>query len=208
MPRVVQADMRAALLPGLYAILRGRCRNFSCAALSARVFPRSQWHRALVWLQILLGNKADTSGQLVTQRRVSTERGEKLAGQCGIRFYETSAKASPHSLHFGLALCPSPTLPHPSPPFPTLSHPSSPFAFFACAILAPVSRFQCVDAPLPHPAPPHRPLGAGACFELERRPLPIPHHLRGRRAHAPRSRSEPCHADPFPTLPVVLPPAA
>jgi len=42
--------------------------------------------------KVLLGNKADTSGALVSQRRVTTERGQKLAAQFGMKFFETSAK--------------------------------------------------------------------------------------------------------------------
>jgi Ras-related protein Rab-8A len=41
-----------------------------------------------------LGNKADTSGPLVSKRAVATARGQALADQHGIRFFETSAKNS------------------------------------------------------------------------------------------------------------------
>ena len=42
--------------------------------------------------KVLLGNKADTSGPLVQKRSVATARGQALADQHGIRFFETSAK--------------------------------------------------------------------------------------------------------------------
>ena len=42
--------------------------------------------------KVLLGNKADTSGPLVSKRVVDTSRGQALAAQHGIRFFETSAK--------------------------------------------------------------------------------------------------------------------
>ena len=42
--------------------------------------------------KVLLGNKADTSGPLVSARRVSTEQGQKLANEYGVKFFETSAK--------------------------------------------------------------------------------------------------------------------
>jgi len=44
--------------------------------------------------KVLLGNKADTSGPLVSQRRVSTERGQRLAGEYGLQFFEVSAKSN------------------------------------------------------------------------------------------------------------------
>jgi len=44
--------------------------------------------------KVLLGNKADTSGPLVSKRAVATARGQALADQHGIRFFETSAKNS------------------------------------------------------------------------------------------------------------------
>ena len=44
--------------------------------------------------KVLLGNKADTSGPLVAKRAVATARGQALADQHGIRFFETSAKNS------------------------------------------------------------------------------------------------------------------
>ena len=44
--------------------------------------------------KVLLGNKADTSGPLVTKRSIATVRGQALADQHGIRFFETSAKNS------------------------------------------------------------------------------------------------------------------
>ena len=44
--------------------------------------------------KVLLGNKADTSGPLVQKRAVATARGQALADQHGIRFFETSAKNS------------------------------------------------------------------------------------------------------------------
>jgi len=44
--------------------------------------------------KVLLGNKADTSGLLVSKRAVTTARGQALADQHGIRFFETSAKNS------------------------------------------------------------------------------------------------------------------
>ena len=42
--------------------------------------------------KVLLGNKADTAGALLEQRRVSTEAGQKIASQHGMKFFETSAK--------------------------------------------------------------------------------------------------------------------
>ena len=42
--------------------------------------------------KVLLGNKADTSGPLVQKRAVTTARGQALAEQHGILFFETSAK--------------------------------------------------------------------------------------------------------------------
>ena len=42
--------------------------------------------------KVLLGNKADTSGPLVSKRVVDTSRGQALAAQHAIRFFETSAK--------------------------------------------------------------------------------------------------------------------
>mmetsp|Transcript_42837 Transcript_42837/g.93877 ORF Transcript_42837/g.93877 Transcript_42837/m.93877 type:complete len:215 (-) Transcript_42837:592-1236(-) len=42
--------------------------------------------------KVLLGNKADTSGSLASARRVSTEQGQKLAAEYGLKFFETSAK--------------------------------------------------------------------------------------------------------------------
>jgi Ras-related protein Rab-8A len=42
--------------------------------------------------KVLLGNKADTSGPLVSKRTVATARGQALAEQHGIPFFETSAK--------------------------------------------------------------------------------------------------------------------
>jgi len=44
--------------------------------------------------KVLLGNKADTSGPLVSKRAVATARGQALADQHSIRFFETSAKNS------------------------------------------------------------------------------------------------------------------
>ena len=44
--------------------------------------------------KVLLGNKADTSGALVAKRTVPAARGQALADQHGIRFFETSAKNS------------------------------------------------------------------------------------------------------------------
>uniref|UniRef100_A0A7S2J5E9 Uncharacterized protein n=1 Tax=Haptolina brevifila TaxID=156173 RepID=A0A7S2J5E9_9EUKA len=44
--------------------------------------------------KVLLGNKADTSGPLVSKRAVTAARGQALADQHGIRFFETSAKNS------------------------------------------------------------------------------------------------------------------
>ena len=44
--------------------------------------------------KVLLGNKADTSGALVAKRAVAAARGQALADQHGIRFFETSAKNS------------------------------------------------------------------------------------------------------------------
>mmetsp|Transcript_14373 Transcript_14373/g.29120 ORF Transcript_14373/g.29120 Transcript_14373/m.29120 type:complete len:205 (+) Transcript_14373:65-679(+) len=44
--------------------------------------------------KVLLGNKADSSGGLVERRCVSAERGQALADQFSIRFFETSAKNS------------------------------------------------------------------------------------------------------------------
>ncbi|EOD40734.1 Rab8, rab family GTPase [Emiliania huxleyi CCMP1516] len=44
--------------------------------------------------KVLLGNKADTSGPLVSQRRVSAERGQRLAGEYGLQFFEVSAKSN------------------------------------------------------------------------------------------------------------------
>ena len=42
--------------------------------------------------KVLLGNKADTSGPLAAKRAVATARGQALADQYGIHFFETSAK--------------------------------------------------------------------------------------------------------------------
>jgi len=44
--------------------------------------------------KVLLGNKADTSGPLVSKRAVIAARGQALADQHSIRFFETSAKNS------------------------------------------------------------------------------------------------------------------
>lgn len=44
--------------------------------------------------KVLLGNKADSSGSFVSKRAVATTRGQALADQHGIRFFETSAKNS------------------------------------------------------------------------------------------------------------------
>jgi len=44
--------------------------------------------------KVLLGNKADTSGPLVSKRAVASARGQALADQHCIRFFETSAKNS------------------------------------------------------------------------------------------------------------------
>lgn len=44
--------------------------------------------------KVLLGNKADSSGPLVAKRTVPTAKGQALADQHGIRFFETSAKNS------------------------------------------------------------------------------------------------------------------
>ena len=44
--------------------------------------------------KVLLGNKADTSGPVVNKRAVNTARGQALADQYRIRFFETSAKNS------------------------------------------------------------------------------------------------------------------
>lgn len=44
--------------------------------------------------KVLLGNKADSSGPLVSKRVVATARGQALADQHGVRFFETSAKNS------------------------------------------------------------------------------------------------------------------
>ena len=41
-----------------------------------------------------LGNKADTSGPLVSKRAIAAARGQELADQFNIRFFETSAKNS------------------------------------------------------------------------------------------------------------------
>ena len=53
-----------------------------------------QQHAADSVNKVLLGNKADTSGPLVSKRAVATARGQALADQHGIRFFETSAKNS------------------------------------------------------------------------------------------------------------------
>ena len=42
--------------------------------------------------KVLLGNKADSSGNLVERKGVSTEQGQALADKYGLRFFETSAK--------------------------------------------------------------------------------------------------------------------
>jgi len=42
--------------------------------------------------RVLIGNKADTTGSIAEQRVVSTERGQELAAEYGIKFFETSAK--------------------------------------------------------------------------------------------------------------------
>lgn len=42
--------------------------------------------------KVLLGNKADTSGPLVAKRAIAAARGQALADQYGIHFFETSAK--------------------------------------------------------------------------------------------------------------------
>lgn len=41
--------------------------------------------------KVLLGNKADTSGSMVSKRLVSTARGQAFAAQHHIKFFETSA---------------------------------------------------------------------------------------------------------------------
>ena len=41
---------------------------------------------------MLLGNKADSSGPMVSKRAVPTEAGQKLATEFNLKFFETSAK--------------------------------------------------------------------------------------------------------------------
>ncbi|KAL1511245.1 hypothetical protein AB1Y20_006054 [Prymnesium parvum] len=42
--------------------------------------------------KVLLGNKADSSGPFVQKKTITTARGQALADQHGIKFFETSAK--------------------------------------------------------------------------------------------------------------------
>jgi len=42
--------------------------------------------------KVLLGNKADSSGPMVEKKVINTARGQALADQHGIKFFETSAK--------------------------------------------------------------------------------------------------------------------
>ena len=42
--------------------------------------------------KVLLGNKADSSGPMVSKRAVQTEVGQKLASEFNLKFFETSAK--------------------------------------------------------------------------------------------------------------------
>ena len=63
------------------------CRR--CLSLSRGLFAQ---HASESVNKVLLGNKADSSGPMVSKRAVPTEVGQKLATEFNLKFFETSAK--------------------------------------------------------------------------------------------------------------------